>query len=115
MSAFADTSELLRLVGDFAKKTATVAFATKETLMHVAREVEEEARRDAPEDTGALKASVYLRLTDDDEAAIGSELKQGFYQEFGTSRHPPQPWLFPAGERGGEKLGLAVELIADPW
>ncbi len=114
MSVLVDVSQVTRLAADFARKAVTVAFASRETLARVAREVEDEARRDAPVDTGALQGSVYLRL-EDDEAVIGSPLKQGFYQEFGTSRHPPQPWLFPAGERGATKLGMGLELISDPF
>lgn len=114
MSTFVDVSDLLRLAGDFAKKASTIVFASREALEHVARQVQEEASRDAPEDTGALKASVYL-IMEDEGARIGSPLKQGFYQEFGTSRHGPQPWLFPAGERGADQLGLDLEIISEVW
>jgi hypothetical protein len=35
---------------------------------------------------------------------VGSPLRQGFFQEFGTSRHGPQPWLFANGDRAGVKV-----------
>ena len=32
------------------------------------------------------------------EVSIGTNVEYGKYLEFGTSHHPPYPWLFPAVE-----------------
>jgi hypothetical protein len=35
------------------------------------------------------------------------------FQEFGTSRHGPQPWLFHNGEDGGDKIAETLLSKAD--
>ena len=56
---------------------------------------------------------------------VGTKLPYGAYLEFGTSKMPPYPWLFPATESerpkiieaikaGGGKLG-EIEVIGGIW
>ena len=47
--------------------------------------------------TGRLRASITHEL-DNDSVKIGTNVIYGKYLEFGTSRMPPYPWLFPAVE-----------------
>ena len=48
-------------------------------------------------DTNRLSGSVTHNVGDG-YVEIGSNVKYGKYLEFGTSRMPPYPWLFPAVE-----------------
>ncbi len=47
--------------------------------------------------TGELLGSITHEVGDG-EVLIGTNVKHGKYLEFGTSRMPPYPWLFPAVE-----------------
>lgn len=85
-------------------------------VRRIAFEVEAEAKQLAPVDTGALKASIYTRtsneqMPDVDEgervelprppegvAHVGPSVEYGVYQELGTSDMAAQPYLTPAVE-----------------
>jgi hypothetical protein len=115
MTVYADMSE----VEAWRRVLLAAQFAIREReevdLDDVAREVYDAAKAAVPVKTGALQASIYLRRRKE-ERRIGSPLKYGFFQEFGTSRHPPQPWLYQhmhaANERLFGKLGRSgVEVL----
>ena len=51
--------------------------------------------------TGRLRSSIIHQVTSEGNeivAEIGTNVEYGKYLEFGTSRMPPYPWLFPAVE-----------------
>lgn len=63
--------------------------------------VEREAKALAPVDTGRLRASITHGVTVTPvgaEATVGTGVEYAVFQEFGTSRQPAQPFLFPAFE-----------------
>ena len=67
--------------------------------LDVARlKIENDSRRMAPKDTGALKASIWSDMKSDTEAVVGDGVYYGMFQELGTRNHPPQPFLMPAFE-----------------
>lgn len=47
----------------------------------------------APRDTGELAADIAMQMQGGD-GVVWSDLRQGFFQEFGTSVMPPQGWNF---------------------
>ena len=57
--------------------------------------VQNAAVKNAPKDTGALKASI-TRAVDNNNAFVGSPLEYAPYLEFGTRRQKAQPYLIPA-------------------
>jgi len=70
--------------------------------------------------TGRGRASVTHRLGKDGEetfAEVGSNINYLFWQEFGTSKMPPHPFLTPAFEQNKEKIqeyiAKAVKKAAD--
>lgn len=114
MTAEFDMSELVALAAELdlaADKIEPVV--ESKVLTNVARQVRSEAARDAPSDTGELADSVYIR-GGKGYRIVGSDKKQGFFQEHGTSRHPPQPWLHPAADRGATELARLLGEVADP-
>lgn len=51
--------------------------------------------------TGRLRASIIHQIVGERNsitAEIGTNVEYSKYLEFGTSRHPPYPWLYPAIE-----------------
>ncbi len=114
MSVEFDFSEVDRLATDFSTAATKIVPETEsKVLSPAARQVRAAASAAAPRLTGALAGSVYIR-DGKGSRTVGSDLKQGFFQEFGTSRHPPQPWLFAAGDKGGDEMAKLFEQIADP-
>lgn len=65
--------------------------------------------------TGRLRASI-IHVVNPGQVEIGTNVYYGKYLEFGTSKMPPYPWLFPAVEskRGEIKEALkGREFIID--
>ncbi len=57
--------------------------------------------------TGRLRSSIIHQVTLDSNsiiAEIGSNVYYSKYLEFGTSRHSPYPWLFPAVESNRDRI-----------
>jgi len=52
----------------------------------------------APVDTGRLKNSMEWSVVSDDTVCIGTNVEYAAYQEMGTSKIPPHPFLRPAVE-----------------
>lgn len=98
-----DTSELTGFERVLARAGVEIQKVNEAELTAAAKLLKERAKAAAPVDTEALRKSI--RITAGKEfRRVGSNLKQGFFQEFGTSRHPPQPWLFSNGEVAGQQL-----------
>lgn len=57
--------------------------------------------------TGRLRSSIIHQVTKDENAIvaeIGSNVTYSKYLEFGTSKMPPYPWLFPAVEEKRKEI-----------
>lgn len=72
--------------------------ATKKYVEGLLKEVAEKARALAPEDTGALKASIgYEMNSRKAEGQVVADVPYAAFVEFGTDwPTPPQPYLRPA-------------------
>lgn len=108
-------------------------------IRQVAFSIEYDAKRNAPVDTGALKASIYTSTNEksgydnalqsgmtrarslpfaadeapqpesDLVAIIAVAAKYGPYVEFGTHKMAAQPFLFPAGQANREFFGEQIK------
>jgi len=58
--------------------------------------------------TGRLRASITHNVSPG-EVEIGSNVVYSKYLEFGTSKMPPYPWLFPAVESEKPKIIAALK------
>lgn len=109
-----DLSEVDELADDLGHAAAGIEMATETGVLSVVgQHLKADAIAAAPVHTGDLKASIYLR-GGKGWRQVGSDLKQGFFQEHGTSVMPPQPWLYPAAGKAAEELVAALGEIADP-
>ena len=61
--------------------------------MDIALEVEEEARRLCPKDSGRLANSIETRIKDDDTLSIGSDVPYAIIVEKGSRNQRAQPFL----------------------
>jgi len=109
VTVFGDFTMVDALAADLAAAGLEMQVKAAAIVKETAEEVHTRAVADAPERTGELKASIYNR-----DNVIGSDVRQAFYQEFGTSRHGPQPFLFANAERGADKMATALLVVADP-
>jgi len=94
-----DTSEVDRLADMLGDVGMKVAAGAPPLLGQNAERIATIARSAAPVLTGELRDSITVSGAGM-ERTVGSDVRQAFYQEFGTSVMPPQPWLTPAVEAG---------------
>ena len=95
-----------------AEKIQKIRSATKsaieEALITSALIVERDAKINAPVDTGRLRASLSHTTenfgTDNPSVTIGTNTVYAAAQEFGTSKIPARPFLFPAFNNNKQKI-----------
>lgn len=96
-----DASELGKLAADARGAGARVGAKAAAVLRKAAYDVEAGAKGRAPVDTGNLRNSIFTTITGDGRsgtmtAEVGPSAEYGIFQELGTSRMGPQPYLAPA-------------------
>jgi hypothetical protein len=112
MSLTGDFSQVTKLAVDLAKAGAVVDKASDIIVDEEADMVRADAEARSPRLTGALAAGWYVVDGGDGSKIVTNDTRQAFFQEFGTTRHGPQPSLFPAAEAGEKRMGLKLELVA---
>ena len=65
--------------------------------------VERQAKEDCPVDTGRLRSSITSEVSGD-EGRVGTNVEYAADVEFGTSRRPATPFLFPALEKQKDRI-----------
>lgn len=97
---------------------ATAKNVMKRVLMKAGQPVADKAEAGAPVRTGALQKAIGIgsKLTRRQKASspkqsavevyigVGRSLPQGVFQEFGTSRNAPQPFMRPAWDGLGRQV-----------
>ena len=80
----------------------------EEALVRSALFVERDAKLNAPVDTGRLRASISHTNegfeTNNPSVMVGSNISYGQAVEFGTSKKPAHPFLFPAFNGNKQKI-----------
>ncbi|RCK68270.1 HK97 gp10 family phage protein [Desertihabitans brevis] len=110
----ADVSDLRRLARDLRRGAAGMELLVQKVVAKTALDIEADAKRLAPVDTGALRNSIGHDLTEDKLGAeVGPTVDYAEYVEFGTSRQAPQPYLHPAADRRLPAFEKALENILD--
>lgn len=108
-----DMVQVIKLARDLGLAAQMMPMATEAALEQAGIHTQAEAKDAAPVLTGALRDSIYLKAGKSTRT-IGSNVYYGVYQEFGTVKMAPHPWLYAAGEHGQEELARSVLLAADP-
>ena len=113
-----DTSELRKLSADLATASGRVGREASAALRKSAEAVRDAAKALAPVRTGALRGSIEVSGYGDGRslnasAYIGTTIRQGAFQEFGTSKMAPQPYLGPALAANADAYVSAIEKIAE--
>lgn len=68
-------------------------------VQETAYDVEADAKRLAPVDTGALRNSIMTRMVSPLRAEIAPHVEYAAYQEYGTVHMPAHPYMRPAARR----------------
>lgn len=114
MDVTVDLSELDDLIDDLGdEERVQVAKRINKAITAGINWLHSTAVADAPRDTGLLAGSITkddarrgfsrrVFAAGKDKPRDESGALRGFFQEFGTSRHPPQPFLLVHAEKAGD-------------
>ena len=85
-----------KLRAQLAAYKAKLAAATKKTVDETLHQIAEEARSNAPVDTGALRESIHVEEETGLAGKVVADADYAIDVELGTSHAPAQPFLGPA-------------------
>ena len=105
-------AEFRRFAADLARVAAGLPSRADKATERVAQRALATARAAAPVDTGDLRSG--LRVTrHGDGMAVEVTNYYATFQEFGTSKMAPNPYIGPAVTRHGPELAKELERLAD--
>jgi hypothetical protein len=107
-----DFSELAKLAGDIAADVAMVDGSVQPAVGRATDRLHARAVNDAPRDTGELKGAI-AKDSWGLARRVYAPVRQAFYQEYGTSFHPPQPFLMVHADRA--HVDLEQEITKAKW
>lgn len=93
-----DGQALRKLAADLTRAAVTAEPKARLVVAKTARDIEADAKGFAPVDTGNLKGSITTDVRGL-SAEIGPTANYGVFQELGTSKMAPQPFMGPAADR----------------
>jgi len=93
-----------KAIKKLAKANKRVPKAFQDVLFKVAALVEAEAVRLAPVDTGRLKDSIHIEVESKSKITISDGVFYGVFQELGSFRTPPQPFMLPAAQKAAKNV-----------
>ncbi|MNI82213.1 hypothetical protein D3C73_1389020 [compost metagenome] len=112
-----DASELRSLAADLGTVPKIAGQLAKVAVKKTAKDIEATAKTLSPVDTGNLRSSIKtsdLRGVSQDspEAEVRASANYAIYQELGTSRMAPQPFMRPAADKHEPAFLKAMEELA---
>ena len=111
-----DFGEVSSFAADLRHSSAKVRSKAQEELKRSGKRLEELASAAAPVLTGKLRASVSGQVSAY-RATVSATDEAAPFQEFGTSRHGPQPYMGPAMDEVEpeflDRVGKAMEGMLD--
>lgn len=96
----------------FPEVTAKIRANAALAIAKGATDIEAHAKALAPVDTGLLRNSIHSEQKGELEWEVESPVHYSVYQEYGTSRMAPQPFMTPASEMVRPKLAEAFRRLA---
>lgn len=116
MSIEFDAHEVVQFSHQLQESTQQVRRRASQIVRATGARVERDAKAGAPVDTGYLRSSITTSNTgggDTTSAEVSVGANYGIYQEFGTSRMAPHPFLIPAFDRNKPAFLQAMERLAN--
>lgn len=105
-----DFSQLRELAADLGKAGAETKRKASLVIAKTAHDIEADAKRLAPWDTGTLSNSISSDVKEL-SAEIGPTVDYGVYLEYGTVHMSPQPYMGPAADRREPAFVQAMEQL----
>ena len=107
-----DMSEVEALAADLGKASFEVSKRASQVVRKTAFDMEAQAKKLSPFDTGTLRNSISTTIgLGGLTAEVGPTVNYGIYLEYGTRRMPAQPYMSPAAETVTPAFIEAIEQL----
>lgn len=103
-----DMTQVVRLARDLGLAAQLMPLASEAALDEASAHLQVEAKADAPVLSGDLRDSITEMGKGKTFRKVGTPLYYGIFQEFGTSKMAPHPYLFHNAESAREELVKGV-------
>lgn len=107
-----DTTELRKWGNDLGAAGPMAARAASRRLTEVAGRLRDDARRNAPVDSGALRDSIKV-AGGRNFRTVYTDVRYGAFVEYGTADTAPQPYFEPAIRPAYARLADALEDVGE--
>ena len=106
----ADFSQVAALAADLSRAGARTARRASQVVRKTALDLEAQAKAFAPVDTGTLQGSIGSDIAPI-RAVVGPTVEYAPYQEFGTYKMAPHPFMAPAADAVEPGFVAAMEQL----
>lgn len=104
-----DAEKLLKKFNNTDKVEKDVSKLVKDTLYNI----EKDAKRDCPVDTGRLRGSITTNIISTYSGEVGTNVEYAEYVEYGTRYQSAQPYFEPAVDENEDKFNGALDEIIE--
>lgn len=95
--------------------TATVEKDVSKLIKNTLHNIERDAKKECPYDTGRLRGSITTNIISTYSGEVGTNVEYAEYVEYGTRYQSAQPYFEPAVEKNEEKFNEELDNILDKF
>ena len=106
------TSDAEKILREF-NKTETVEKDVSKLIKDTLYNIERDAKKKCPVDTGRLRGSVTTNIISTYSGEVGTNVEYAEYVEYGTRYQSAQPYFEPAVETNEDKFNDALDEIIE--
>lgn len=106
------SSDAEKILREF-NKTETVEKDVSKLIKNTLHNIEKDAKRSCPVDTGRLRGSITTNIISTYSGEVGTNVEYAEYVEYGTRYQSAQPYFEPAVETNEDKFNDALDEIIE--
>lgn len=106
------SSDAEKILREF-NKTATVEKDVSKLIKNTLHNIERDAKKSCPVDTGRLRGSITTNIISTYSGEVGTNVEYAGWVEYGTRYQSAQPYFEPAVEKNEDKFNEELDKIIE--
>nr|DAN61009.1 MAG TPA: putative tail component [Caudoviricetes sp.] len=106
------SSDAEKILREF-NKTETVEKDVSKLIKNTLHNIEKDAKRSCPVDTGRLRGSITTNIISSYSGEVGTNVEYAGWVEYGTRYQSAQPYFEPAVEKNEDKFNEELDKIIE--
>lgn len=106
------SSDVEKILREF-NKTATVEKDVSKLIKNTLHNIERDAKKECPYDTGRLRGSITTNIISTYSGEVGTNVEYAGWVEYGTRYQSAQPYFEPAVEKNEDKFNEELDKIIE--